>query len=266
MQFWRFKYVFLPLHLVERATSNAGVSFSTFFLMPSGCYFREQSSTERTMWFVFCGSTLKMNRKTEVAAKVLTRFLKMLAWYYLNHWLKLRVGDAVEEAHISHFHILIASIFILLFSCKTWRKLAFCHDPLSVQCLTVGIILCVRWVVLTFRKEMAIWINRPAFHKHTTETSEDLCCKRCEIYTWDRKRILWKNKTLVVCLRSRDMLYFVRLSLQQWETVLILKLFIKGDIINWFFKENLKYIHSFNVCFVCMFVLSFSTSCLNLLI
>lgn len=33
--------MFLSLHLVERATSNAGVSFSTFFLMPSGCCFRE---------------------------------------------------------------------------------------------------------------------------------------------------------------------------------------------------------------------------------
>lgn len=193
----------------------------------------------------------------------------MLAWYYLNCWLEVRVGDAIEEARISHFHILMASIFIILFSCKTWRKLAFCHDPLSVQFLTVGITLCARWVVLTFRKWMAIWINRPAFHKHTTETSEDLCCKRFEIYTLDRKMNTLKNS------------YNQNLSgmFEIWWHVMFCKIIppamrdcsnpeavYKREDHELLFKENLKYIHSFYVCFVYMFVLSFSTSCLNLLI
>lgn len=193
MQFRRFKYVFSHLHLVQLATTKAGASFSTFFLIPSRYYFREQSVKERMIWLGLCGATCKMSRKAEVAANFLTHFLKMLAWHYLNHWLELRVGDAVDEAHINHFHILIASIFILLFSCKTSRELAFCHEPLSVQCLTVGIKLCARWVVLAFRTGMAIWINCPAFHKHTTETSEDLSCKRVEIHTWDKKKNTLKS-------------------------------------------------------------------------
>lgn len=172
------------LHLVELATSKAEASFSTFILTPAR-YFSEQSLKEGMIWLGFCGTSHKMSRKAEVAAKFLTHFLKMLAWHYLNNWLQLRVGDAVNEARINHFHILIASIFILLFSCKTWRELAFCHEPLSVQCLTVGTKLYARWAALTFRTGMAIWLNCLACHKHTIETSEDLSCKRFEIHSRD---------------------------------------------------------------------------------
>lgn len=144
------------------------------------------------IWLGFCGSACKMSRKAELPAKFLTHFQKMLAWHYLNHWLEVRVEVAVNEACLNHFHI-IASIFILLFSCKPWRELAFFHDPLSVQCLTVGIKLCARWVVLTFRTGMAIWINCPALYKHTTETSEDLSCSRIEIHTWVKKKNALKH-------------------------------------------------------------------------
>jgi len=64
---------------------------------------------------------------------------------------------------------------------QNMTKLAFGHEPLSVQCLTVGIELRARWMVLTFSKGMVIWLNCPAFHKHTTETSKDLFCGRLEI-------------------------------------------------------------------------------------
>jgi len=47
MQFWRFRYVFFPLHLAELATTKAEASFSTFFVTPAGYYFREQSLKER---------------------------------------------------------------------------------------------------------------------------------------------------------------------------------------------------------------------------
>lgn len=140
----------------------------------------------------FCGSTCKMSRKAELPAKFLTHLLKMLAWHYLNHWPEVRAGDAVNEACLNHFHI-IASIFILLFSCKTWRELAFFHDPLSVQCLTVGIKLCARWVVLTFKTGMAIWINCPVSYKHNTETSEDSSCSGIEIHTWVKKKNALKH-------------------------------------------------------------------------
>jgi len=54
--------------------------------------------------------------------------------------------------------------------------------------------LCARWVALTFRTGMAIWINCPAFHEHSTEALEDLSCKRVEIHTWDKKKDTWKNR------------------------------------------------------------------------
>uniref|UniRef100_A0A8C8RZV8 E3 SUMO-protein ligase KIAA1586-like n=1 Tax=Pelusios castaneus TaxID=367368 RepID=A0A8C8RZV8_9SAUR len=163
------------LDLVELGSNDADGVVLALLQCLTAHGFTEEFLKDNWIGIGVDGTSVMLGRKAGVAAKLKTRFPRLISWHCFNHRLELAVADAIKCcSEVNHFKSFVDSMYALYSqSPKCLRELAECASDLEVQLNRIGRVLDVRWVASSCRTVRAVWRSYAALHSHFLKKSTD---------------------------------------------------------------------------------------------
>ena len=125
--------------------------------------------------FTSDGARVLLGKKSEVAKRLMEKYVDIIAWHCLNHRLELLVGDALSKlVGVNYFPDFMDKLYALYCqSPKNMRELEKHARDVGDQVSKIGRVLNTRWVASSFRRVSSVWKNYVHLCGHFETSSKD---------------------------------------------------------------------------------------------